>query len=150
MLEVKGWTITGIAQEKDSLGDLKPDEMLYEFDDFRIYIANHHSRPLFVYTSAVDYDTQIIRTIVVPTSYYMIAKLKTGDLTVCDMMRSPWLHVVDWDFVDEYIMSVTFIEGGLDVIPEGFKPVEGTLISAELEAGNIGAQELNPLATIRD
>jgi hypothetical protein len=134
MFEVKGWAVKGIELEPDTFGALTPDEMLYEFDDCKIYIAHHNRRPLFVYTSAVDYDNQIIRTLVVPTSNDMVVKLKTGELSVCDMMRSPWFHIVDWDFVGETIMNVEYIEGGLARIPEGFKPIEGTLISAELEA----------------
>lgn len=133
MNEVKGWTINGVQMAPDLFGRLDPDEILYSFDDYQIFITYNQSRPLFVYTSVIDWDTRLVRFLVTPTTNIMIDKLKRNDLTICDMLRSPWLHIVDADYIDGTIIDIIYVDGGLAQVPEGFKPVEGTLLNSELE-----------------
>ncbi|VWC65505.1 hypothetical protein BLA39750_00133 [Burkholderia lata] len=130
------WTVDGTPVPVAPLGDLTPAEVLYDFDGPQIYIAYDSGRPLFVYVSDICELEECMRLLVVPVSRQIVANLKNGDLTLCDVLRQPWLHAVDQAF-DGVIRAAWYIDAGLDAVPDGFKPVEGTLLTAELEAARM-------------
>lgn len=126
------WTVRGTRLDSIPFGTLEPQEVLYEFDGPQIYVAADNGRPLFVYESDSDDVNGLRRLLVVPTSTEIIAGLKTGALSLCDALRQPWLHVVDQRF-DGRVVASWHLDDGLDSVPDGYKPVEGTLLSVELE-----------------
>lgn len=130
------WTVDGTPVPVAPFGDLAPVEVLYDFEGPQIYIAHDSGRPLFVYVSDINERDEYMRLLVVPVSRQIVENLKAGDLTLCDVLRQPWLHAVDQAF-DGVVRAAWYIDAGLNAVPDGFKPVEGTLLSAELEAARM-------------
>ncbi|MBR7956432.1 hypothetical protein WJH60_30710 [Burkholderia orbicola] len=137
------WTIDRAQLETAPFASLRPVEVLYDFEGPQIFIAYDGGRPLFVYVSDIDEQQQYLRFLVTPISKRIIDYLKEGELSLCDALRLPWLHAVDQAF-DGTVLATWYLDDGLDAVPDGYKPVEGTLLSPELEAARMNAPILAP------
>lgn len=122
---------------------LEPTDVLYDFDGPQLYVAQERGLPVLVYVAWSDDDELIHRLLVVPTSNTIIQRLREGQYSVCDALRQPWLHAVDQNY-DGAILDVWHLEGGLDSVPKDYKPVEGTLLSLELEQNRVQEKNLSP------
>lgn len=135
------WNVSGTLLDNDALGNLAPVEILYEYEGPRIFTASHCGRPVLAYESDCDDEQRIRRLLVVPTSDRIVRELKEGMLSISDSLKQPWLHAVDQSF-DGTILAIWHISAGLESVPEKYKPVEGTLLSAELEHANDSAMSV--------
>jgi hypothetical protein len=132
------WNVDGLRVDIGTLGALEPIDVLFEFEGPQIYVATHFGRPLLAYVSDCDDANELHRLLVVPTSEKLIADLKAGYISISDALRQPWLHAVD-QTAEGHIAAVWHLPYGLDSVPDGYKPIEGTLISADLEPHDIAA-----------
>ncbi|WP_407853334.1 hypothetical protein [Burkholderia gladioli] len=130
------WEVQGSRLISEALGELRPIEVLYEYEGPQIYVTEHLGRPLLVYVSDIDEESELYRLLVVSTSQTILSSLKTGHFSIADALRQPWLHAVDKAFSGE-IISIWFLPNGLDAVPVDFKPVEGTLLSPDLEVQRV-------------
>lgn len=126
------WPASGTPVDSAIFGSLEPEEVLYDFDGPQIYISRSQGRPIFVYESDADDAAEVRRLLVVPTSEALISGLKTGRTSLCEALRQPWLHAVDQSNNGD-VLNIWYLIDGLNSVPEDFKPVEGTLLSMELE-----------------
>ena len=136
------WKLDSSPISGTFFGTLEPEDVLYEFDGPQFYVTRESGRPLLVYVADSDEDELVRRLLVVPTSHTIVRGLRDGSCSVCDALRQPWLHVVDQNF-DGTIVGVWFMEEGLDSVPSDYKPVEGTLLSVELEYKRAEAEKIS-------
>ncbi|WP_414451531.1 hypothetical protein AB4851_22580 [Burkholderia sp. 22PA0099] len=126
------WEVQGARISNEIVGELRPVVVLYEYDGPQIFVAESCGRPLLVYVSDVDEEDRYYRLLVVATSEAILNSLRAGKLSLIDALNQPWMHAVDKTFGGE-VTSVWFLPNGINDVPDGFKPVDGTLLSHELE-----------------
>lgn len=126
------WEAMGAEVAATSIGMLDPEEVLYEFDGPKLYIARHEGKPLLVYESKTDDVAQIARLIAVPTSERLISELKQGDISVFDALNQPWLHAVDQSY-GGHILRVWHLPYGIQSVPTNARPRPQTRLWPHLE-----------------
>lgn len=112
----------------DLIGDLKPIEVLYEFDGPRLFSAHSPLGELLCFLA--DDDGTLRRFIAAPTNADMLAKLKEGVRAVREVLDQPWVWFVDVDNNDQ---PQTAWRGVLRDAPADVLPEPGVRLWPHLE-----------------
>ena len=122
------WTVTAQTADMEAFRDIKPEEILYEFDVPRIFTANNAFGELLFYLA--DEQNRICRYIVAPTNALIITKLKRGILSVLQALDQPWI----WVFDSQYDGTpVNAWKGTIADIPADSLPQPGVMLWPTLE-----------------
>lgn len=122
------WQPKTLYTQLANFEDLKPTEVLYEFDGPRIFLANTLLGQLLCYF--LDENEQIQRFIVAPTNAHIIEKLKTGLLCVHDALNQPWVWFID---LDNNGNTIKAWQGVLSEAPSIMLPKVGVMLWPDLE-----------------
>ncbi len=109
---------------------LSPHEVLYEFDGPRIFTTMSGSLMHLWYECGEDPETDRIRYLVVPANQQQVVQLKSGEMTVYDALRQPWLWALD---VRNGQVERGWTLNDLDSVPSGAKPRPSVLLWPQLE-----------------
>ena len=107
---------------------LKPSEVLYDFDGPRVFAANALMGELLCFLA--DDDGQTLRFIAAPTNSTILAKLKSGTVTVREALDQPWVWFVDSSYSGEVIAAW---QGTLSEAPADTLPQKGVMLWPHLE-----------------
>lgn len=126
------WDAIGSEVSPSPFGMLDPEEVLYEFDGPKLYVARQDCKPVLVYESATDDATQTARLIVAPTNDRVLAKLKQGDISIFEALDQPWLYAVDQSY-DGQVIRAWFLSYGIESVPTNARPRPQTRLWPHLE-----------------
>lgn len=116
------WTIPGceVSPEK-TVGRLEPVDVLIDIDGPRLFTAvTPAGDELLVYHAAEnEYE---LRRIAVTTDRAIVAKLRVGELVLCEALRRPWMWIVTQSFAGS-ILRVHRV--AFEAIPAEVLPAEG-------------------------
>lgn len=110
-------------EAKNILGNLTPEEVLYDFDGPRIFTCRTPNQELLL---AFLYDLHDSNHLymVVPTNRTRIESLKSGKLSLREALEQPWIWQVE--VRDGNILLATKVE--LETLPEDVLPNPGVLL----------------------
>ncbi|MDD4964037.1 MAG: ImmA/IrrE family metallo-endopeptidase [Gallionella sp.] len=109
---------------------LRPYEVLYEFDGPRIFTTISESLIYLWYECGEDPETERIRYLVIPANQQLIGQLKSGEKTMLEALRQPWLWALD---VRNGQVEKGWTLNDLDLVPLGAKPRPNVFLWPQLE-----------------
>jgi hypothetical protein len=119
----------GTAVDQTFFGDLKPEEVLYEFDRSRIFTCRSAlNEILLAYTCGEDESRELL--LVVPSSLAGVADLKSGACTLRDALGQQWAWFVELS-VDGQVLEAHRVE--VEGMPAECLPLPGTYLYPELQ-----------------
>jgi len=112
------WAVKSPPIDIASIGDLKPLEILYEFDGPRIFLSEVAAGEVLCFLA--DDDGKHFRFIASPTNKNIIDKLKNGLQTLRDTLNQPWVWFIDltYDGIPQAAWKGTLADAPEDVLPE--------------------------------
>ncbi|MFJ4288770.1 hypothetical protein ACIP1U_03115 [Cupriavidus sp. NPDC089707] len=129
---MKMWEIHGVPTEIFSDPELRIEETLFDFDGPKIFTHQNQGRLHLFYESDVDDDVEAVRFIASPADHRLIAKLKSGAVSVYEALDQPWVFALEVDF-DWNIRSQFLLHEGIHGIPDDALPEKKTLLWSSLE-----------------
>jgi hypothetical protein len=115
----------------DALGDLAPEEILYEFDGPCIFTARAPSQALLLaYLIEEIDDESLLRYLVTTTSPSTVRELREGLIPIRQALTrgSMWLADLSFSLAPQRIFAIE-----ADELPEDALPADGTMLLASLE-----------------
>lgn len=122
------WEIKSNPVDVANFGDLKPSEILYEFDGPRIFTAQSSFGDLLCFLA--DDDGELLRFITAPTNADILAKLKNGIRPLRDALDQPWVWFVDVNYDGK---AKAAWRGSLADAPSDALPQKGVMLWPHLE-----------------
>ena len=112
------WEIKSNSVEIVNIGDLKPTEVLYEYDGPRIFSAQSPLGELLCFLA--DDDGETLRFIAAPTNTDILDKLKGGIRQLRDALDQPWVWVLDvgYDGNQKAARRGVLADAPTDVLPQ--------------------------------
>lgn len=129
------WNIEESIVCNPNFQKLEPKEILYEFDGPKIFTIESFNSLFFAYFSDINYEKEEYRIIVCETDSREISNLKSGYISLDEVLKKEYLWVIDFDF-DDNQKNLNLIRNGYDFIPAKNKPEQGTLLWPELKKQN--------------
>jgi len=113
----------------DVIGELEPEEVLYEYDGPQIFVARTKSGDLLLaYRCWEDEDGEHL--LIAPASWATISGLKVGRITVREALEQPWAWIANYR-ADVGLASVYRVD--TRDLPELALPVRGTYLYLHLQ-----------------
>ncbi len=127
------WSIPGKSVPIERFAPFEPDEVLYEFDDPRIFtVCDSDGELNLAYWS--DEDVAICRYVVVPTTDKILQSLRRGEISVYEALNQPRCWLCDLTHQGEFFacQRVDF-----ESIPKDSLPAIGTRLVAAPEPQSV-------------
>lgn len=119
------------ALADDALGDLEPDEVLYDYELPCIFTARTPGgESLLVYLVEELEEGDRLRFLAVPTTAHVVAELKAGTISVRDALTLGWMWVVD---TDAALRPNAVFATDVSQLPKDALPAPATMLWPSLE-----------------
>ncbi|WP_139826442.1 hypothetical protein [Derxia lacustris] len=125
------WAVNGSECPSDSFDMSTLAEILYEFNGPQIFTVMSHGRMQLWYASGDDFESNLRRFLVVPTSNIIIDQLKSGIKSVYEALSQPWVWAVDVNENDKVCQSWALFS--FDDVPQMARPHKNVLLWPDLE-----------------
>ncbi|MEO5374922.1 MAG: hypothetical protein H7840_11675 [Alphaproteobacteria bacterium] len=134
------WEVHGESDESLQLDQLRPVEVLYDFDGPHVFVFCSAGRKFLA--NLLDQAGERSRFLIAPTSENIINELKTGLRSLLEALNQPWIWVaeVDGSAIKQSLWHVSLTSLPAAVLPEPglmLYPHLEPLISARLVGGDL-------------
>lgn len=124
------WEPEGKRQVESALGDLKPEEILFEFEEPLTFVCSDSDGQKLLAHSLCDGDG-FNRYLVVVTSVRILDDLKAGRIDLVGALKQPRCWLVD--FVENWAIKNLWIIS-FDKIPKALIPKSGVMLLPGLQS----------------
>lgn len=118
------WPAQGKSADPSEFGGLEVDEVLFESDSPKLFIAHSDERAFLVYESTFDRAKELVRFLAVCADNTLLSNLIEGRIPVLEALDQRTVWAIDQRFDGQITSAVTLAEG-INSVPNGYKPEPG-------------------------